>query len=480
MELDPEFCYRAILSRDPRFDGRFFTAVVTTGIYCRSVCPAPKPKRKKVLFFSTAAAAEKEGFQPCLRCKPEAAPAISGWPGLSETLMRAMNLIDAGFLDERNVSDLAGQFQMSERHLRRLFEEQIGATPVSIALTRRLHFARKLLEQTALPVIDVAFASGFSSLRRFNSAFKNAYSISPSDLRKQDNFKPHHEHNLQFKLAYRPPFHWNHLIGFLRNRAIENVEWVDADCYRRTISVAGSSGILEVHHLPEQHSVVLSIPISLSRSIMQIVESVKRIFDLKADPAAIQDAFMKDRVMASIINKVPGLRVPGAWNWFEIAVRAILGQQITVKAAKTIAGRLVQKFGTPLDGNQNSDKLFPLPEQILNASLTGLGIPTRRVDAIRQLAQAAVDSSIGPDCGIPLEETIRRFCLISGIGPWTAHYIALRAFGELDVFLPGDLVLRRTASRLIGKNLTDLELLKHAERWRPWRSYAVLYLWASS
>jgi 3-methyladenine DNA glycosylase/8-oxoguanine DNA glycosylase len=279
------------------------------------------------------------------------------------------------------------------------------------------------------------------------------------------------------KLPYNPPFHWNHLIDFLQNRAIENVEWV-SDCYQRTIEVDGAAGILKIQHLPEQHSLQLTVSDSLSRSMTKISESAKRIFDLSADPSEIKNAFKNDRKMASVVNRLPGLRIPGAWDWFEIAIRAILGQQITVKAARTIAGRIVQKLGTPLNGN--SARLFPTPEQILNSSLDGLGIPGRRIEAMRKLAEAAIQKTVGPDCGIPLEESIRRLCLLPGIGPWTAHYIALRAFGEPDVFLPGDLVLRRSASKLVGKNFSDIELMKYAERWSPWRSYAVLYLWSAA
>lgn len=280
---------------------------------------------------------------------------------------------------------------------------------------------------------------------------------------------------VDLKLPYNPPFHWNHLLDFLRFRAIENVEWV-TDCYQRTISINGSSGILKAEHLPQEHCLKLTVPNSLSRSILHISESANRIFDLNADPDTIKNVFKNDRKMASIVNALPGLRIPGAWDWFEIAIRAILGQQITVKAARTIAGRIVKAIGTPLNGN--SATLFPTPEQMINASMNGMGIPSRRIEAIRQLAKASIEKKIGPDSGIGLAESIERLCLIPGIGPWTAHYIALRTFNERDVFLPGDVGLRRSASKLVGKNFTDVELLKYSERWRPYRSYAVLYLWA--
>jgi AraC family transcriptional regulator, regulatory protein of adaptative response / DNA-3-methyladenine glycosylase II len=282
---------------------------------------------------------------------------------------------------------------------------------------------------------------------------------------------------VDLKLPYNPPLHWNHLLDFLRNRAIENVEWV-TDCYQRTISVNGLSGILKVEHLPDLDSLRFTIPASLSGSIGEISESVKRIFDLNADPDAIKSVFKKDRKFATIVNQLPGLRIPGAWDWFEVAIRAILGQQITVKAARTIAGRIVKAIGTPLNGN--SATLFPTPEQMIYASMDGMGIPSRRIEAIRQLAKASIEKKIGPDSGNSLEESIKRLCLLPGIGPWTAHYIALRAFSETDVFLPGDLVLRRSASKLFGKNFTDVELLKYSERWRPYRSYAVFYLWSTA
>ncbi len=280
---------------------------------------------------------------------------------------------------------------------------------------------------------------------------------------------------VNLKLPYNPPFHWNHLLDFLRYRAIENVEWV-TDCYQRTISANGLSGILKVEHLPDRNSLRLTIPASLSGSTAEISDSVRRIFDLSANPDDIRNVFKKDRKMVSVINRLPGLRIPGAWDWFEVAIRAILGQQITVKAARTIAGRIVQKIGSQLNGN--SARLFPTPEQVLSVPMDGLGIPTRRIEAIRQIAQATIEKKIGPDSGNSVDESIRRLCLIPGIGPWTAHYIALRAFSETDVFLPGDLVLRRSASKLFGKDFTDVELLKYSERWRPYRSYAVFYLWA--
>ena len=280
---------------------------------------------------------------------------------------------------------------------------------------------------------------------------------------------------MDVEISYKSPLNWQHTLHFFGTRAIEPVEWVHSDSYSRTLSIDGNSGILKIRHNPDQQSLSVEIPASLTNSTTNIVRTVGRVFDLEADSKAISGILNKDPSIGKVVKKYPGIRLPGAWSWFEIAMRAVLGQQITVRAARTIAGRIVQKFGTAIG---TEARLFPTAEQILDAPLNGFGIPARRAETLRMLAKATVEKQI-PEPGLPLEEIIRRFCDLPGIGPWTAHYIALRAFGETDVFLPRDVGLRKAAARLIGKELTDIELIKYAERWRPWRSYAVLYLWAS-
>ena len=481
MNLDPQLCYSAIQSRDARFDGQFFTAVLTTGIYCRPICPALTPRPENVRFFISASAAEEEGFRPCLRCRPEASPGTPDWQGSSALVSRALRLITEGLLDEGGVDGLAQRLNIGTRQLRRLFVNELGAPPSAVAQTRRLHFAKKLIDETQLPMSEIAFCAGFSSIRRFNAAIRGAYDRSPTELRRAGNSgQPEAgDLNLRLKLSYRPPLDWSALIQFLRARAIPGVESVERDTYRRTVRVGNSAGVIQVRILEGGQHLLLSVPPELSRGLMHISERMRALFDLRADPLAITDHLKGDEGMSALVERYPGLRVPGAWDGFEVAVRAILGQQVSVKTANTLAGRLVKKYGESLQTVENDQLayLFPRPERLADASLSDIGLTPGRVEAIRTLARAVSDGELDFSTAIGLEEAVARLTDLPGVGPWTAQYIAMRALSEPDAFPAGDLALRRGAAETKGSILTEPQLRGRAEAWRPWRAYAAMYLW---
>lgn len=484
MKLDHQICYSAIKSRDARFDGRFFAAVLTTGIYCRPVCPALTPRPENVRFLTSAAAAEEEGFRPCLRCRPEASPGTPDWQGPYTLVSRALRLISEGVLDEAGVDELASRLNIGTRQLRRLFIKQLGAPPIAVAQTRRLHFAKKLIDETKLPMSEIAFCAGFSSIRRFNAAIRSAYDRSPTELRRAGNIAHSKAndlnlHNLQLKLSYRPPLDWPSLIQFLQSRAIPGVELVERDKYRRTVQIEDSAGVIELRFIEGQQHFLLSVPPHLSRSLMQISERIRTLFDLRADPLAITNHLQQDEQMSDLVQYYPGLRVPGAWDGFELAVRAILGQQVSLKAANTLAGRLVKTYGDPLQTARDDELayLFPRPERLAEATLSDIGLMPNRAEAIRALAKAVRDGELVFGTGVGLEEAIERLTALPGLGSWTAHYIAMRALGEPDAFPSADLALRRAAAETKDATLTEAQLRQRAEVWRPWRAYAAMYLW---
>jgi AraC family transcriptional regulator of adaptative response / DNA-3-methyladenine glycosylase II len=379
------------------------------------------------------------------------------------------------------VEELAQRLGMGARHLRRLFDEHLGATPIAVAQTRRVHLAKKFLDETTLPITEIAFCAGFSSIRRFNAAFHQIYGKTPSELRRNGNQTVLAEENgkLQIKLSYRPPFDWQPLIQFLQARAIPGVEAIDEHAYRRAVKIGETSGIIEVQSVEGQPHLLLSVPPELSKGLTQIVERVRCLFDLKADPAAITNHLERDVMLAPAIHTHPGMRVPGAWDGFEIAIRAILGQQVSVKGATTLAGRLVRAYGerVSISNRHGLSFLFPTPERLSQARFTHVGLPSKRAEAIRRLAKAVLDGELVFTSAIGLDEAIDRLVALPGIGLWTAHYIAMRALGEPDAFPSGDLGLRRAASENGGSALTEAQLLQRAEAWRPWRAYATMYLW---
>jgi AraC family transcriptional regulator, regulatory protein of adaptative response / DNA-3-methyladenine glycosylase II len=474
MNLDAERCYRAILSRDHRFDGRFFTGVRTTKIYCRPVCPARTPRLENVRFFSCPAAAEEAGYRPCRRCRPETAPGTPAWSGTSATVARALRLIHEGAMDDAGVDSIAERLGMGSRHLRRLFIEHIGASPISVAKTRRVHFARRLIDETDLPVSEVAFASGFRSIRRFNAAVLAAFGESPRALRFRRSEPPRPD-GLTLRLAYRPPYDWDSILGFLEHRALPGIEEVADGAYRRAILAGGVPGVIEVRKAARGPALLLSPGNGMSPHLMTLVDRVRRVFDLDCDPLPIAAHLRKDPLLAEAIARRPGLRVPGAWDPFEISVRAVIGQQVSVAGARTVAGRLARRWGAPLPRPAGSlTHVFPTPAVLAGADLSQAGIPRARAAALRTLAVRFRDDPDLFSGARELEEVVERLCEIPGIGPWTAGYIAMRGLGEPDAMPSGDLGVGRG---LALKKRRDIE--ERAERWRPWRAYATIHLWAN-
>jgi AraC family transcriptional regulator of adaptative response / DNA-3-methyladenine glycosylase II len=473
MKLDFQVCSRARLSRDARFDGKFFIGVIGSGVYCRSICPAPRAKEKNVRYFLTAAAAAEAGFRPCLRCRPECSPGTPAWLGTPNTVSRALRLIDEHGLDEGGVEGLADRLGVGSRHLRRLFLQHLGATPTAVAKTRRLHFAKKLIDETSLPMTQVAVASGFGCVRRFNANIRKVYSRTPTQIRRlarQKAIQP--ENQYLFRLRFRPPYHWQGMLAFLAVRATPGVEVVEQGAYRRSISVNGNEGYFEVALDPENHAVLARVQFGDPRALFFIVERIRVMFDLNADWAEIVQGLRTDLLLVERLKASPGLRVPGCWNGFELATRAILGQQITVKAATTLAGRIVRAFGREFSSAASLTHLFPSPDVLADANLDTIGLPKARAQTIRALARAVCDGQLSFDGAISSDAFLVRLCEIPGIGKWTAQYIAMRALAEPDAFPYGDIGLLR-ASGIESAS----ELQRRAEAWRPWRSYAAMYLW---
>lgn len=474
MQLDRENCRKARLARDARFDGRFFIGVRTTKIFCRPICPAPSPREENVEYYPSAAAAAGAGLRPCLRCRPECAPGTPAWNGSSSTVSRALREIAEGALDTEGVGDLAERLGVGDRHLRRLFLEHLGATPIAVAQTHRLLAAKRLLDETDLPFGTVALAAGFGSVRRFNHTIRETWGRTPRELRKKRRGVRSQESAgtcLSFHLRYRPPFDWDALLGFLAARAIPGVEWVNSGRYRRSIVAAGVPGIIEMTQ--EGSEVILEIDHPRPESLLGIVSRVRRLCDLDADPVAIATCFSSDRLLRPLVQARPGLRVPGAWDGFELGIRAILGQQISVRGASTLAGRLVSRFGRPLDsGRCGVTHLFPRAEDLAEADLAVIGLPQKRAETLSAFSAAVASGRLILDSRRAPEEVRETMRAIPGIGDWTAEYVAMRALNDPDAFPAGDLVLLRAAGIR-----TPRELQSVAETWRPWRAYAALHLW---
>ncbi len=481
MDLDHNACYRVIAQRDARFDGRFFTAVKTTGIYCRPVCPARTPHSKNVVFYPTAAAAQEAGFRPCLRCRPETAPDMGAWRGTSNTVARALSLIELGALDEGNVEALAERLGLGERQLRRLFREHLGASPVGVAQTRRVLLAKQLIHETRLPMTEIAFASGFGSVRRFNETFSDLFGRAPGELRRLGGAEigAGKEGEFSLLLRYQPPYDWPAMLGFLSQRVIVGVEHVADGVYSRTICLDGTPGSLSIRPA-EGNALRAKIRIAKLSTLPSIIARVRRVFDLAADPLAISAHLAEDPVLAPLVKKRPGLRVPGAWDGFELAMRAVLGQQITVSAAVSLAKRLVAKYGEPLANPEPGlTHLFPLPKVLAKADLTTLGMPKSRAATLSAVAAAVMKDPDLFGANYDLEEAVRRLRAIPGVGEWTAQYIALRQLREPDAFPATDIGVLRALADASGRRPTANEVLLRAERWRPWRAYAAQHLWAA-
>jgi len=473
---------RARKSRDARFDGQFYIGVTTTGIYCRPICPANTPKSENVTFFPTAAAASEAGYRPCLRCRPECAPGTPAWSGTSTTVRRGLRLIANGALDQSNVEQLADRLGVTSRHLRRLFTRHLGASPLAVAHTRRLHFAKQLIDQTRLPMQDIAIAAGYGSVRRFNDAFVKTYGRSPRELRRAGDAAASSDPDtgLTVSLPCRPPFDWSSLLGFFAARAVPGVESVDGGCYRRTVTIDGQPGVIEVRQ--DRGKVLLAMHGIATQNIFPVVQQCREVFDLDAPVREITRVLSQDSVLTRRLRENPGVRVPGAWNGFELAVRAVLGQQISVKAATTIAGRLANAYGEPVKGTGTSrlTRLFPGPEKLARARFNNMGITGSRAATLRRLARAAIDGSLSFDTAQDPAAFREALLAIPGIGEWTAQYVSMRALKNPDAFPAADLGLLRAFDVPGQERLRPAQLEEMSQSWRPWRAYAALLLWSSA
>jgi AraC family transcriptional regulator of adaptative response / DNA-3-methyladenine glycosylase II len=471
--------YRALCSRDRRFDGRFFVAVTSTGVYCRPSCPAVTPKRENVRFFPTAAAAQQSGFRACLRCRPHAAPGSPDWNQRGDVAARTMGLIADGVVDREGVGGLARRLAYSERHLRRALLSELGAGPLALARAQRTQTARMVIETTRLAFIDVAYASGFSSLRQFNETIKTTYGRTPSELRRRAppaHDSPDNRSTLTVRLAYREPLDWGPILHFLAVRAIPGVEEIIGSVYRRTLTLPRGDGVVELDPAPSH--VECRLRLQDLRDLPAAVQRCRRLLDLDADPAAISAYLAKDPLLGPLAREAPGMRVPGTVDGSELAIRAVLGQQISVTAARTTAGRLTSKLGEPLSTPDGAlTHLFPTAHAIANADPAIFSGPLRRRQTLQRLASALAEDRIVIDPGSDRDEVRSQLLAIPGIGSWTTDYIAMRALADPDAFLPTDLGVKRALTQL-GKPTSANHIVDIAHRWRPWRAYALQHLWA--
>lgn len=477
--IDPEIAYNALVSHDPRFDGIFFVGVTSTGIYCRPICPAKVPKQANCRFFASHEMAEKESFRPCLRCRPELAPGNAPVDSARRIAHRIMHRIEEGLGHENiNLEDIAKQFELSSRQLRRIVQQEFGVSPIALIQTRRLLLAKQLLTETKLPIIHIAFASGFSSLRRFNDAFSTHYKMPPTRLRKKalTHDEAHLADTLTLQLSYRPPYDWESILEFLSKRMIKGVEYITNNSYARTVAIGKYHGWIRVTHAPKKRALMVELSNSLIRVLPVLLTRIRNLFDLNNRPDIILMHLSKDERLQDSLKKNPGLRVPGAFDGFEMSVRAVFGQQITVQAATTISARFNAAFGSPIETPIPELNLLTPPAECI-AKLTvddiaKLNIIRTRAKTIIALAQAIVSKELQLDPGTNPETTIKKLVTIPGIGPWTAHYIAMRALNWPDAFPKEDIAIRNNLKGISAKEAEALSQI-----WRPWRSYAVLHIW---
>jgi AraC family transcriptional regulator, regulatory protein of adaptative response / DNA-3-methyladenine glycosylase II len=477
MEIEFERCYRAIQSRDSRFDGLFVTAVTTTGIYCRPICPAQTPHAENVRFYRFPAAAEAAGFRACRRCRPEASPGSPDWNTRADLAGRALRLIAGGVADLEGVAGLAQRLNVSPRHLHRELVAAVGVGPLALARTRRAQTARMLIDQTALSMTEIAFAAGFASIRQFNEMMRASFGAHPSALRRRGRPGELAGGALVLHLAYRPPLDSGALLGFFARRAIAGVEEIQEGRYRRTVTLPRSRGVIELTPALDRPRVTLRARVDDVRDVGALAARARRLFDLEADPAAIGAALSADPLLAPLVAARPGMRVPGALDGFEMAVRAIVGQQVSVAGARATLGKLTARLGTPLaspDGALTHE--FPTPDAVAEGDLDGL-MPQARTASLRGLARAVASGELSLDVSADRDETSARLLALPGVGPWTVEYLAMRALGDPDAWPGTDLGLKQAAERL---EITSAKAFaERAEGWRPWRAYAAQHLWAS-
>lgn len=489
--LDPDACYRALVARDARFDGAFFVGVRTTGVYCRPVCRARTPRRERCEFFSRAALAERAGFRACFRCRPERAPGHASVDAVSRLVAAAARKIDEGALNEGTVEDLAGSLGVGSRHLRRAMQDELGLGPVELALSRRVALARELLLGTSLPVTEIAFASGFSSVRRFNAAYRDLQRMTPSEVRRPKSSRARPTGHRQpaaergrrepggvhIVLDVRPPFDAGLAFAFLRARAVNGAESIVGDTYLRATTLQGKTGIVAITPANGRDALVVEVSPSLAPALMTVAARVRRLFDTDADPILIGGQLARDPILAKRVKVRPALRVMGAFDPFEWAARAVLGQQVSVRAARTLAGRLVARFGLPVEADVDGGPTHAWPgaDRLADASeesIASVGLTRVRARTLRGLAKAVADGKLSLDRTAEPDATKAALLALPGIGPWTAEYVMMRAMGWPDAFPSGDLGLRKALG-----GVTAAECEKRSERWRPWRAYAAAHLW---
>ncbi|MEU8297633.1 AlkA N-terminal domain-containing protein [Micromonospora sp. NPDC048909] len=496
MELDFERCYRAVDSRDQRFDGWFYTGVTSTGIYCRPSCPATTPKRQNVRFFPSAAAAQGAGLRACRRCRPDAAPGSPQWDVRADVVGRAMRLIADGVVDRDGIPGLASRLGYTERHLHRMLRAEMGAGPLALARAQRAQTARILIETTGLGMAEIAFAAGFGSVRQFNDTVREVYGVAPTELRQSRGQRsaPVGAGTITLRLAYRPPLHAGALLDFLALRALPGVEEVRDGTYRRGLRLPRGAG--EVALTPADGHVSATLRLTDLRDLAPAVARCRHLLDLDADPVAIDATLAADPALAAAVVAEPGIRVPRAVDGFEMAVRAVVGQQVSVTSARTTLTRLLAHLPADHEVDGDADlpgrrephdrrvaggglRGFPDAEGVLGVADEGFGMPAARRETIRGLARAVAEGELDLAPGGDREETVRRLAALPGIGPWTAGYVAMRALGDPDVLLHTDLAVRRGAAAL-GLPDQPTTLDAYADRWRPWRSYALIRLWRAA
>lgn len=493
--LDRHVCYEAMRANDPRFDGRFFVGVRSTGIFCRSVCPARLPKLENCTFFLSAAAAQHAGYRSCLRCRPELAPAagvmappIEG--SSAAVVARALRMIELGALDDGSVTALAARLGVSDRTLRQQFSQHVGTSPGQVAKTRRLLFAKRLLDETSLMMTEIAISAGFKSIRSFNSAFQNSYGRSPSSIRRVQNASHGSSYGsshgsshgasepITLKLPYGEPYNWQALMAFWQPRRMVGIEAVSAEGYCRSIVLDGEPGWIAVSPVADESYLQVQIGFAQVSQLGLIMARLRQMFDVGVNVVAVEQCLSRSSLLKPLIGN-QGLRIPGAWDAFELAVRAIVGQQVSVAAATTVFNRIVETYGEPLTVTHKPEALtrvFPKAAVLAQADLTAVGLVKARARAIAHLAQVVTERPSFFDELTTLPKAIDALCALPGIGPWTAHYIAMRSLNEPDAMPPGDLALLRAAKHL-GKDISSTQFTQLSEEWRPWRAYAAMHLW---
>lgn len=471
---DAATCYRALEARDARFDGWFFVAVRSTGIYCRPSCPSRTPRAANVSFHPTAASAQRAGYRACKRCRPDASPGSPEWNVRSDLAGRALRLIADGIVDREGVPGLARRVGYSERQLHRVLVAEVGAGPVSLARSQRAQTARVLLETTALPATDVAFAAGFASVRQFNDTVRAVFASTPTGLRAARRGRaagPAAAGALTLRLPFRPPMDLSATLDYLAARAIPGVECVDGDTYRRTLDLPSGPGRVEIRPGGETYT-LCRLELTHQRDLVAAVARIRRLLDLDADPSAVDDVLGMDPVLGVLVAKRPGLRSPGAVDGFELAVRAVVGQQVSVPAARRVLGRITSRVGTPAFDDEPG-LLFPGPVRLADVEDAELPMPRSRAVTLRALATSVGRGALPLDPGADRADARAALLALPGVGPWTADYVLVRALGDPDVLLASDLGVRRAAAAL------GIDLGSGRPDWAPWRSYATHHLWAT-